>query len=105
MIKQLGKTYSVNLFLPDGFEARSGQYPISYSYQGKPDTLGASLTAAGKTYSRDSEGQAEFSDDGDRVRIVFSFSVANKKAGAVDRQMVTVEGQAVFERAALSTLY
>ena len=105
MIKQLGKTYSLNLFLPDGFQAAPGTYPIDFAYRGKPDTLGASVVAAGKVLSHDTQGEAEFSDEGDRVRVVFSFSVASAGEGAADRQVVTVEGEALFDRTGLVDLF
>ena len=105
MIKQLGKTYSVNLFLPDGFQAEAGSYPIAFAYRGKPDTLGASVVAPGKLLSHDTQGKAEFSDEGDRVRVVFSFSVASASEGSEDRLVVTVEGEALFDRAGLAELF
>jgi hypothetical protein len=105
MIKQLGKTYSVNLFLPDGFQAAPGTYPIAFAYRGNPDTLGASVVAAGKLLSHDTQGQAEFSDEGTRVRVVFSFGVASASEGSADRQAVTVEGEALFDRAQMADLY
>ena len=105
MIKKLGKTYSVNLFLPDGFQASPGSYPISTSYRGKTDVLGASLVAAGKVHSHDVEGQAEFADEDEQIRVVFSFRAANADAGKPDRVVVTVTGEAVFDRTGLASLY
>ncbi len=63
------------------------------------------MVAAGKVLSHDTQGEAEFSDEGDRVRVVFSFSVASAGEGAADRQVVTVEGEALFDRTGLADLF
>ena len=67
--------------------------------------LGSSLVAAGKVHSHDVEGQAEFADQDEQIRVVFSFRAANADAGKPDRVVVTVTGEAVFDRTGLASLY
>ena len=58
-----------------------------------------------KVHSHDVEGRAEFADEDERIRVVFSFRAANADAGELDREVVTVSGEAVFDRTGLAFMY
>lgn len=96
-VRELGRSYSANLFFSQDFEARPGTYPIQFSYRGAANTLGGSFIGDGM-FSHDTEGEAEFTEFGDTVRVRFSFTTYSTSQGETDRSSVTVSGEAVCAR-------
>lgn len=94
-VRKLGTSYSVNLFFPEGFEPKPGVYPIRFSYRKHPDTLGGSFLQRGARFSHDTEGTAEFTEFGDKVRVRFEFEVFDRSEGKDGRKRVLVKGEAV----------
>jgi len=96
-VQEHGRSYSANLFFSQSFDPQPGVYPIKFSYRGEANTLGGSFIGEGM-YSHDTEGEAEFMEFGDTVRVRFRFTAYSTSAGDADRKSVTVTGEAVCAR-------
>lgn len=98
-IRELGTSYSVNLFFSSDFDPKAGEVAIEFSYIRKTDTLGASFRQRGATFSHDTKGTAEFIEFGEQVRVRFEFEVFDGSEGTEGRRRVTVTGEAICARA------
>ncbi len=98
-IRELGTSYSVNLFFSRDFDPKAGEVAIEFSYTQKTDTLGASFRQRGATFSHDTRGTAEFTEFGEQVKVRFEFEVFDETEGTEGRRRVTVTGEAICARA------
>ena len=97
-IKRLKRTYGVNLFFSRKFDPKPGKYPVQFSYLNRKNTLGGSFTGPRMLFSHDTQGEAEFLEFGDQVKVRFEFTTYDKSEGKSDRAQVTVKGEAVCDR-------
>lgn len=98
-VRKLGQSYTVNLFFSEPFDPQPGTYPVQFSYQTSPNTLGGSMVTRGARFSTDTEGTAEFLEFGDRVHVRFEFVAFETSSGSDERRRVEVEGEASCPRA------
>jgi len=96
-VRKLGKSYSANLFFSREFDPKPGKYPVAFSYLNKKNTLGGSFYGGG-LFSHDTEGEAEFLEFGEQVKVRFQFTTYDKSEGSEGRRTVTVEGEALCPR-------
>ena len=96
-IRELGKSYSANLFFSREFDPKPGKYPVVFSYLNKQNTLGGSFFGGG-LFSHDTQGEAEFLEFGEQVKVRFQFTTYDKSEGKDGRRTVTVKGEAVCPR-------
>ena len=97
-VKRLKRTYGVNLFFSRKFDPKPGKYPVQFSYLNRQNTLGGSFTGPRMLFSHDTQGEAEFLEFGDQVKVRFEFTAYDKSEGNEDRAQVTVKGEAVCDR-------
>jgi hypothetical protein len=98
-IRELGSSYSVNLFFSEDFSPEPGEYPIEFSYRRQVNTLGGSFRGDGTTFSHDTKGTAEFIEFGEQVKVRFEFETFDQSEGSEGRRRVTVKGEVVCARA------
>ena len=97
-IRRLGRSYAVNLFFSREFDPQPGKYPVRFSYPNKKNTLGGSFIGPKMRFSHDTEGEAEFLEFGEQVKVRFEFATYDKSEGKEGRAKVTVKGEAVCPR-------
>lgn len=76
----------VNLFFSPKFgsvNAKSGEYPVEYTYRGKAATMGGSVVANNGMYSRDTAGTVKFDRFDDHVAGEFSYTSKNRDGASV----------------------
>ena len=73
-------------------------YEVRFSYLSKKNTLGGSFIGPKMRFSHDTEGEAEFLEFGDQVKVRFEFATYDKSEGKEGRAKVTVKGEAVCPR-------
>ena len=71
---------------------------VRFSYLSKKNTLGGSFIGPKMRFSHDTEGEAEFLEFGDQVKVRFEFATYDKSEGKEGRAKVTVKGEAVCPR-------
>ena len=96
-IREHGRSHSVNLFFSRDFDPQPGTYPVKFAYRGEPNTLGGSFMGE-ELFSHDTEGEAEFTEFGEKIRVRFRFKTYSESEGSDDRRTVTVTGEAVCNR-------
>ena len=97
-VKRLKRTYGVNLFFSRKFDPKPGKHPVQFSYLNRKNTLGGSFTGPRMLFSHDTQGEAEFLEFGDQIKVRFEFTAYDKSEGKEDRAQVTVKGEAVCDR-------